>query len=48
MVTAHARRDEGENETHQRNYWSGLIHSSLLKNMHFHVLSYAFLKLKCS
>ena len=46
MVTAHAGKDEGETETHQHKYWSGLIHSGLLKNnlalyfkhMHFHMI----------
>lgn len=47
MVTAHAGKDEGETETHQHKYWSGLIHSGLSKNnlalyfkhTHFHTFS---------
>ena len=46
MVTAHAGKDEGETETHQHKYWSGLIQSGLLKNnlalyfkhTHFHMI----------
>ena len=51
MVTAHAGKDEGETETQQHEYWSGLIHSGLLKSnlalcfkhMHFHIIYFLYI-----